>query len=123
MIGRPNDQGAQPSFQMEILVEMRKGAKELALNGCVKIPKDKLAQLAEKAGLNKRLFLKVVDRWLQDGSDAPAFLNMIQDDHYALGTHFKLAQDFIVEAGKKELAMSQAGKRSVAKRNSGNFSS
>ncbi len=123
LIGRPNDQGAQPSFQMEILVEMRKGAKELALNGCVKIPKDKLAQLAEKAGLNKRLFLKVVDRWLQDGSDAPAFLNMIQDDHYALGTHFKLAQDFIVEAGKKELAMSQAGKRSVAKRNSGNFSS
>ena len=121
LIGRPNDQGAQPSYQMEILVEMRKGAKEFATNGCVRIGKDRLGELAEKAGLSKRLFLKVIDRWLQDGTDAPAFLKMIEDDRYALGNHFKQAQDFIIEAGKKEMTMSKAGKKSVAKRNAGIF--
>ena len=77
--------------------------------------------MAEKAGLSRRLFLKVIDRWLQDGTDAPAFLKMIEDDRYALGNHFKQAQDFIIEAGKKEMAMSKAGKRSISKRNSGIF--
>jgi hypothetical protein len=121
LIGRPNDQGAQPSYQMEILVEMRKGAKEFATNGCVRIPKNRLSELAEKAGLNKRLFLKVVDRWLRDGADAPAFLKMVEDDHYALGNHFKPAQDFIIEAGKKEITMSKAGKKSVTRRKHGIF--
>lgn len=123
LIGRPNDQGAQPSYQIEILVEMRKGAKEFATNGCVRIPKDRLAELAEKAGLSKRLFLKVIDRWLQDGTDAPAFLKVIEEDHYALGSHFKQAQDFIIQAGKKEITMSKAGRKNVLNRNSGIFKS
>lgn len=121
LIGRSNDQGAQPSYQIEILVEMRKGAKEFARNGCVLIPKNRLGELAEKAGLSRRLFLKVIDRWLQDGTDAPAFLKMLEDDHYALGTHYKQAQDFIIEAGKKEITMSKAGQKSVSRRNSGIF--
>lgn len=121
LIGRPNDQGAQPGYQIEILVEMRKRAKEFANNGCVQISKDRLSELAKNAGLSKQLFLKVIDRWIQDGNDAPAFLKIVEDDHYALGNHYKQAQDFIVEAGRKEIAMSKAGKKSVAKRNSGNF--
>ena len=77
--------------------------------------------MAEKAGLNKRLYLKVIDRWLQDGNDAPAFLNMVTEDRYALGSHFKQAQDFIIQAGKKEMAMSKAGQKSVSRRNLGIF--
>ena len=50
LIGRSNDQGAQPSYQMEILVEMRKGAKEFATNGCVLIPKKKLGNWLKKPG-------------------------------------------------------------------------
>ncbi len=121
LIGRPADQGAQPSYQMEILVEMRKGAREFATNGCVLIPRRRLEELAERASLSRRLFLKVIDRWLQDGTDAPAFLKMVETDRYALGTQFKQAQDFIIEAGKKEITMSKAGKKSTSKRNSGNF--
>lgn len=121
LIGRPADQGAQPTFQMEILVEMRKGAKEFATNGCVRIAQTRRGELAEKAGLSKRLYSKVIDRWIVDGTDAPAFLNMVEKDHYALGSHYKQAQDFIIEAGKKEMNMSKAGKKSIAKRNSGNF--
>lgn len=121
LIGRSNEQGAQPSYQIEILVEMRKAAKEFATNGCVLIPKNKLEELAERVGLNRRLYLKVIDRWLQDGTDAPSFLKPVTEDHYALGNHYKQAQDFIIQAGKREMAMSKAGQKSVARRNNGIF--
>lgn len=122
LIGRSNDQGAQPSFQIEILVEMRKAAKEFATNGCVLIRQTKLEELAEKAGLSKRIYVKVIDRWLQDGTDAPAFLKIMEEDRYALGSHYKQAQDFIIQAGQKELNSSKAGKKGVARRNAGIYS-
>jgi hypothetical protein len=121
LIGRSNEQGAQSSYQIEILVEMRKAAREFAANGCVLIPRNKLEELADKSGLSRCLYLKVVDRWLQDGTDAPAFLNMIEEDRYALGSHYKQAQDFIIQAGKREIAMSKAGQKSVSRRNLGIF--
>jgi hypothetical protein len=121
LIGRPNDQGAQPSFQIEILVEMRKGAREFATNGGVLILKSKLEELAERAGLSKRLYSKVLDRWIQDGTDAPAFLKVVEENRYALGSHYKQAQDFMIQAGQKEINMSRAGKKGVAKRNAGIF--
>src|SRR5690606_17894683 len=106
LIGRPNDQGAQLSFQMEIIVEMRKGAKELAQHGCIFLSKERIAKLADKAGLSPKIFPKVIDAWTKDGNNAPAFLKVVERDHYALGDHFKQAQDFIIQGGKKELTMS-----------------
>lgn len=122
LIGRPNDQGAQLSFQMELMVEMRKGAKEFAQNECVFISKDRLANLAKKAGLSEKIYPKVIDAWTKDGDNAPSFLRIVEQDRYALSAHFKQAQDFIIQGGKKELLMSKAGKRSVAKRNAGYLS-
>lgn len=117
LIGRPNDQGAQASFQMEILVEIRRGAIELVNNGGVIITKERLRELAEKAGLSHKLYMRVIDRWVQDGTDAPAFLKLIEDDCYALGSNFKKAQDFIIQAGKKEIRGAQAGRLSRGKKN------
>ena len=117
LIGRPNDQGAQASFQMEVLVEMRKSAIELVNNGGVIITKERLRELAEKAGLSSKLYLRVIDRWIQDGTDAPAFLKLIENDCYALGDNFKKAQDFMIQAGKKEIRGAQAGRRSRANKN------
>ena len=81
----------------------------------------KLEELAEKAGLNRRIYIKVIDRWLQDGTDAPAFLKTVTEDRYALGSHYKQAQDFIIQAGKREMAMSKSGQKSVSRRNLGIF--
>ena len=61
--------------------------------------------------------MRVIDRWVQDGTDAPAFLKLIEDDCYALGSNFKKAQDFIIQAGKKEIRGAQAGRLSRGKKN------
>jgi len=117
LIGRPNDQGAQASFQMETLVEMRKAAKDFVNYGGVIIKPDRFFELADKVELSRNLCPKVLDRWLRDGDDAPAFLKLVGKDCYALGEHHKKAQEFIIQAGKKEIKGCKAGKASRAKKN------
>lgn len=121
LIGRPADQGPQLSFQMETVVEFRKGARELAKNGCLKITSERFGYLANKAGLSNRLHPKVLDAWLQGGDDAPPFLKLIERDHYAFADHARRQHDFIVQGGQKELTMSKAARKSIARRNSGIF--
>jgi len=122
LVGRPADQGPQLSFQMEIGVEFRKGAREFARNNCLRITKDRFEMLSSKSGLPKKLLPKVLDAWLEGGDDAPPFLKLIEKDHYAFADHIKRQQDFIIEGGKKELTMSKAAKKSIARRNAGIFS-
>lgn len=63
-----------------------------------------------------KILKKVMDRWVQDGNDGPAFLDVIENDRYALGKSHAVAQDFIISAGKKSLRKSRAAKMSIAKR-------
>jgi len=120
LIGKTNTHASQMIFQMEFLALMRKKIKELMKNNCIFIPPDKMETLAQKATLSTPFHLRVIDSWMNDG-DAPAFLKLVEKDHYALGTHFKQDQDFIIEGGKRELALSRAGKNSAKKRSRGIF--
>ena len=86
------------------------------------MPKERLAHLARKAGLSEQIHLKVIDAWTKDSDIAPSFLRIIEPNHYALGEHFKQAQNFITQGGEKEITMSKAGKRSIEKRKLGYFS-
>lgn len=121
LIGRSNEQGSQANFQMELMVKFRKHAQEFAEFGCVKIEPYEFKDLAKESGMTPSILKKVLDRWTKDGDDTPAFLKDCSEDRYALGDHHQVAQNFIIEGGKKELAMSKAGKKSVAKRKTGNF--
>lgn len=121
LIGRPADQGPQLSFQMETVVEFRKGAKEFAKNNCLRITRERFQYLAEKAGLSSRLCSKVVEAWLKGGDKAPPFLKEIEKDYYSFSDHYKRQQDFIIQGGQKELTMSQAAKKSVSSRQAGIF--
>ncbi len=123
LIGRPADQGPQLSFQMETVVEFRKGARELAKNNCLRITKERFDLLSNKAGLGKSLLPRVIDAWLSGGEDAPPFLKQVEKDHYAFSDHYKRQHDFIVQGGQKELTMSKAARKSIARRNSGVFAS
>jgi hypothetical protein len=121
LIGKPNTFASQISFQWNFLAEIRKRAKELVKNGCIYMPSNKMVELAQKSSLNTPFHLRVIDAWLQNG-DNPAFLHLVEKDHYALGPDSKQLQDFIIEGGKRELALSEAGKKSVRKKAVGVFS-
>jgi hypothetical protein len=121
LVGRPADQGPQLSFQMETAVEFRKGAREFAKNNCLRITKERFEVLSSRAGLSKKLLPRVIDAWLIGGDDAPPFLKQIEKDYYAFADHIKRQQDFIIDGGKKELIMSKAARKNIAKRNAGIF--
>ncbi len=120
LIGKPNTYASQMSFQMALYTEMRKNAKELIKNGCIHVSPDRMKQLAHESNLSIPFHLRVIDAWSTDG-DKPAFLNLVEKDHYALAKHFKQDQDFIVEGGKRELALSKAGKTSANRKAKGVF--
>lgn len=122
LIGRANDHGPQMSFQMETVGEFRKGAKDLARYGCVQIIKERFEYLGNKSGLSNKLNPRVIEAWIYGGKDAPPFLKLIEKDCYAFSDHSKQVQDFIIQAGNKEITMSKAAKKGVARRNAGIFS-
>lgn len=95
LIGKPNTYASQMSFQMALYTEMRKKAKELIKNGCIYISPDRMKQLAQESYLSIPFHMRVIDAWLADGGK-PAFLSLVEKDHYALGKHFKQDQDFII---------------------------
>lgn len=116
LVGRPADHGSQANFQMELMVAFRKRAVELVKEGGIYLPETELRLLANESGLPQRILKKVMDRWVQDGNDGPAFLDVIENDRYALGKSHSVAQDFIISAGKKSLRKSRAAKISIANR-------
>lgn len=121
LIGKANTYASQICFQWDFLAEMRKNAKELAKNGCIFLPPDRIEKLAQKAALSTPFHLKVIDAWLNDG-DKPAFLTQVEKDHYALAPGSKQQQDFLIEGGRRELALSKAGKSSANRKSKGQFS-
>lgn len=122
LIGRPNDQGPQACFQMEILVEMRKRAQEFARAGGILLTNDRLNELAAKADLPINLLPRLMEKWTQDSGDKSGFLEIVAMDRYSLGKSFNRAQDFIIKAGKKELNGAKAGKALAGKKEAGAFS-
>jgi hypothetical protein len=119
LVGRPNEHGQQATLSMLITREMRLHARELVKHNGILLPLDRWADLARQAGLPARLLGAVIDRWTQDGPDAPAFLKRVECDRYTLGDTHGSARDFLVEAGKKEITQSERGKRSVEARAKG----
>jgi hypothetical protein len=111
LIGRPADQGSQAHFQMEMMVKFRTHAREYLEFGGVYISGQEKKSLANEAGLPITILPRVMDRWTKDGDDAPAFLKIIENDRYALGSAYSVAQDFIISAGKKEKMGSIAAKK------------
>jgi len=114
-VGRTNEQAAQASFQMMMMMRLRAGALELAKHGSVRIPDADLVRIADDAGLSTDLLWKVLDRWSQDGANGPAFL-VRSGDRFTLAPAYAPALTFIEAAGRISLDRSRAGKASAARK-------
>ena len=107
-VGRRNDHAAQAALQMRVILHMRTHAVELAKTGMVRITAAAMAEMAEAAEVSPALLPKVLDRWVRDGDDAPAFL--VRDgDQYTLAETHTAALALMVEAGNESLRSSRAG--------------
>jgi hypothetical protein len=114
MVGRERDHGAQATFSMLVVRELRVRARELATEGSVAIGGERFHELARAAKLPATMLPKVLERWTADGDDAPAFLEEPATGRYVLGKAHAAERAFLAAAGATEVAASDAGRRSVA---------
>ena len=117
MAGREREHGAVMTLSMLLMRELRVRALELVTDGGVAISEERWKALAIQAGLPLVTLPKVIDRWLQDGTDAPALLSSPWKGGYTLGDAHEPERDFLVAAGKLSAARSAAGRRSVQANN------
>lgn len=113
LIGRPNEHGQQASLSMAVVTELRHRAAELFEQGGILLASERWRELAELAGLPVSMIDQVLDRWTQDGDDGPAFLEKTDPNRFTLAATHSAARAFLLEAGRREVEGSDAGKRSA----------
>ncbi len=124
LIGRGNDWTPQASLQLLAMEELRRLAPELVEAGGVLIPRRRWEDLAEVAGLSKRLLRELLDRaWLEAGPsaegrvEAPAFLYRLDDgDRWTLANAYSAELAELREGAGYDLAAADRGRRSGAAR-------
>ena len=98
MVGRPRDWGALAALQLVVLAELRRMARDLVKPGGAMLDWPKLA---DAAGVSSGMLPRVLERWIHDGDDGPAFLKRVGRNRYTLAD--REAREFIERAGQREL--------------------
>ena len=98
MVGRPRDWGALAALQLAVLAELRRLAKEVATHGGAVLD---WPRLARNTGVGPDILPRVLERWILDGDDGPAFLVQVDRDRHTLAN--RDAREFIEQAGQREL--------------------
>jgi hypothetical protein len=116
MVGRKREHGAIATLSMTFMRELRVHAAELASAGSVAISRERLNQLAGQAHVPLAIVPELLERWLHDGDDGPAFLASPSPGRYTLGPAHSHELAFLVMAGRRSEGAARGGRRAVANR-------
>ena len=108
--------GAQATFSMLLVAHFRDHAQELVEHGGVRLSDEDLAELARGAGLPIRRVQPLFDRWVNEGTDGPAFLKVVDGGRHTLGDAHATQREFIEKGGRREIAGRRAGQIGAARR-------
>lgn len=120
-VGDRRTHGAQASYQLAVLGEMRRRAVELVEHGGVLLADEELERLASAVGLPVSMIRRVVDRWSQDGHDGPAFLVRCGGGRYTLGAAYASALELLRDGGERERRGAARGRQGAAGRRAGRW--
>lgn len=115
----PNQYHAhQYLLQMEIMTVFSNKSVDLAIRKCIEISPEEWEAIALSCGIPKELLKRILDRWTQDGNDAPKFLEHIEGNFYTLGNEHRKELDFLRKQGEKRKSQSIRGLISAQRKNS-----
>jgi len=104
MFGARSVHGLLASLQLRVLVEMRTRAVEAVTDDGILLSAEDWLKLGHPIKkLRDSTISKAPDAWSRDGDDAPAFLQRIGHDRYALGEAHCDAWEFIKAGGQRSL--------------------
>ncbi len=108
LVGRPNEHGAQATFQKGLLCAIRRGASQLHDQGGVTITKDDINVLADRCGLASTLVARVMKALVSEGGDVPPILELVSPNVYHISRHYNDERLFI-EKGSEPKKGSTSG--------------
>lgn len=133
-VGKPHDHGAQATFAMRLVCEMRLQARDLVEKGGALFSLADLVDMGERAGMPRTItvtagqderrtlpgVLASLDRWTREG-DAAAMFQLVEgrvggEVRIHLGEAYAAERDFMNQAGEVEIKAARAGKASHAAR-------
>ena len=91
--------GAQATFSMLLVAHFSDHAQELVEHGGVRLSDEDLAELARGAGLPIRRVQPLFDRWVNEGTDGPAFLKVVDGGRHTLGDAHATQREFVEKGG------------------------
>ena len=100
--------GGQATLAMRIVTALRDGARQLVEDDGVIIEDATMNDLADRSSVRRDTLAGVLDRWTQDGDDAPAHF-IRRGRRYTLGDRFAAELEFLRAAGRIELGASKGG--------------
>lgn len=115
LVGSNQYHAGQYSLQMLVMREFAHQSVDFAKYGHIKISQELWSTMAQECAVLPILF-KIIDKWTQDGSDGPKFLDKVGNDFYTLGSAYQKERDFIIDQGDYRVKQSERGKVSASKR-------
>lgn len=117
---RPNDHGRVASLQLETLREMRLRATELVEHGGVFL---NVEDLGSRFRLSPTTVRRVIDIWVAGDDKTPAFLQWVGapwNSRLTLTSTHRLALEFMLDGGQRELNATRNGQLSAESRRRAN---
>lgn len=120
LVGRPNEHAAQAILQVLALREFRANAAEFVEEGNVEILESRWRELAEEAGLPRRILPDVLKAYpVGDDEGRPPFLERPHEWRFTLTEPYHAEKRSILNAGQSKLSGRESGLISAAKRRNG----
>jgi hypothetical protein len=106
----------QYMMQNKVIEEFSRQSVLLATEGIIEINEERWYELGRECDLTAEIARKVHDRWIQDGTDGPKFLELIEPGFYTLGTEHSKVCEFLKDQGKLRKRQSEKGKKAATLR-------
>lgn len=102
-------------FQLSLVRNIVERRLQVAQRGGAKLSLREITKIAKQAGLPPKTAKDAIDRWKQDGDDAPAFLEEVHENHYHLADNerYGKAREFITKTARRSQSQSLRGKKSA----------
>jgi hypothetical protein len=116
LVGAPQDHAACAVLSFLLLREMRLRAKELVREGGILLdegPGMRATDLADQAGLRRKVLPDVLERWRAADDGRPSFL---ESNGRRVIVQEPAVKAFLLQAGEREIGAAKAGRLSAEKR-------
>lgn len=115
LVGSNQYHAGQYLLQMLVMGEFVRQSIDFAKHGYIKIPQEIWQRMSQECGVYL-ILNKILDRWTQDGSDGPKFLEKTENNFYKLGPYYQKETNFLIRQGSHRSKQSDRGKVAAIKR-------